>query len=862
MRLHALAFLSLLALTAPGTLAAQSARWDPPGGTLAVGETTTLQLVFDGCDPRATPVPPAVDGLAFEFAGRSSNVSWINGDFSKSVTLSYAVLLSKRQAVEIPSFGVETDKGTIAVPAARFDPGAATVGGTGQALESAADSHLSADSRQVWAGEVFNLNYSIETGRNYFPDFGRGVFSWNTDPLVAEDWSRPETFDVTRGGIQRTGLAYRTRAMIRAPGSHKLNPITQLVNLNVGVTGFGFFQQRQYQQFSVQSDTPTVEVRPLPAPPAGFAGAVGDFKLVSRLVPTTASVGEPVTWTLELSGGGNWPDIHGLPSREVPGDFQVIQPKARHVPADGKIFDATLSEDIVLVPTRPGRYELGSVRFIYFDPASGGYRTLEAPSAVVSVAGAAPGPGPVPAQSPAQPAAQVPGLAAVAAAPVELPRDPLPESGGSAAIPLRPTILAALLAGPFAALAVVWLLLALGRARETDPNRARREARARLASTLARLRHLQDDGGAAPTKAIGRADPVQSQLLLRWQHDAAILWDIPHAAPSPAHFSLARRSDTASAATWADLWSEADKALYGGDRAIPAGWIARAERAVEAIPPPPFARSRLFLPRNLLPFALLAILACGALASRARAQEPAGRQSGTGASSYRRGDFAAAEAYWRRMLDSAPATAGAQYNLSLALAQQNRWDESAAHASAAFVQEPDDPAVRWQFALACGKAGYAPAPLAAFVSPGAVQFVARWASPAVWQWVMAGASLLAAAALALGLVRAYGSRPGTRLCLAAAGLALLVLFGAAASWQAYGEAASPDSAVVWRAGLLRSIPTEADVDQKTAPLAAGSVADVTKGFLGWVRLSFENGESGWVRAEEVVPLWGRRAPVK
>ena len=179
---------SLLALLAPVAATAQSARWDPPGGTLAVGETSTLQLVFDGCDPKETPVPPAVDGLTLEFGGRSTNISWNNGDFSKTVTLSYSALLTKRQSVDLPVFGVATDKGPVQVPAAHFDPGAATVGSTGKPLDTAADSRLDAVPTSVWAGEVFSLNYTIEADHGYYPDFGRGVFTWNTSPLVVEDW--------------------------------------------------------------------------------------------------------------------------------------------------------------------------------------------------------------------------------------------------------------------------------------------------------------------------------------------------------------------------------------------------------------------------------------------------------------------------------------------------------------------------------------------------------------------------------------------------------------------------------------------------------------------------------------------------
>jgi len=855
-----LTLFTLLALLAPVAAPAQSARWDPPGGALAVGETTTLQLVFDGCDPKETPVPPAVDGLTLEFGGRSTNISWNNGDFSKTVTLSYSALLTKRQAVDIPVFGVATDKGPVQVQAAHFDPGAATVGATGKSLDTAADSRLDAVPTSVWAGEVFTLNYTIEADHGYYPDFGRGVFTWNTSPLVVEDWSRPEAFEITAGGGPKTGLAYHARALIRTPGSQQLNAINQLVNLNVGVTGFGFFQQRQYQQFSVISKVPTIDVRPLPPAPAGFSGAVGDFKLLSRLVPASAAVGEPVTWTLQLTGKGNWPDIHELPAREVSKDFQVIQPQPKRTPADGKLFDATLSEDIVLVPTKPGTYNLGGVEFVYFDPATGTYKTLDAPPATVTVTGAqgsgsAAGTG-QPGPAGMQGAGSQAKLTA-AALPTQLPRDPMTDSGDTVSAPMAPNLLAASILAPGGALLLFWGWLAWMRARRTDPRRALREAHGRLASTLSRVR----------TAAANAAEPDRlPPLLLDWQHDSAILLGIPHAAPVAGHLG-------AAGGTWSTLWSESDRALYGAERALPGDWVERASAALAATPPPSFKSRQMFLFQNLFPFLAAACLLVGMAPATVRADEAQGPSQGS--SSYRRGDFTSAEASWRHALTSAPALPSAHYNLSLALAQQSRWEEAAAHASAAFVQEPGNEAVRWQFALACEKAGYAPAPLVGFVKPGPVQRLARLASPSCWQWTMIASSVLFAAALAFALAASYRTRterglrpsPSTGLgagrskifgagpALLVAVLALLLLFTSALGWRAYGEAADSRAVVVWRAGLLRSIPTEADVEQKTAPLAAGSVATVNKAFLGWVRLSFENGETGWVRVEETVPLW-------
>jgi hypothetical protein len=816
----------LLVLGCTAVLRAQSAHWEPAGGSLPVGQVTALQLVFQDCEPKETPTPPKLDGLTLEFTGQASNISWINGDYSRSITYSYAALLAKKQPIDFPAFAVETNKGTQHVPAAHFDPATATVGSTGQTLDAAANSVLEATPASVWAGEVFSLAYRVDVARSYYPDFGHGDFAWNPAPLIAEDWDHPEPYASTSGGEGRTGFVYHTRASARAAGTLALGPINQLVNLSVGVSGFGFFQQRQYQQFSVTSNTPSLQVRPLPPAPPGFTGAVGDFKLTSKVVPTSTTVGEPITWTIELTGTGNWPDIAGLPAREVSKDFQVVQPKAKRTPAEGKLFTATLAEDVVLVPTVGGTYPLEAFHFVYFDPRRGRYETLTAPRSTVTVT--APPAAATPAAAAGQPAAGnlASGSAtppAVPGAPDGLPRDPLtgPES---ADLPWTASLLVTLLAAPFVVFALFWLRLAWGRARETDPQRGRREAHRRLALLLPQLR-------AAPT----------APVLLAWQRDAAILWAIAHAAPAATAFG-----DPA----WAALWSEADRTLYGPAAALPADWTERAGAALAAKSAPAFLSRSLFWPGNLLPWLFTLALLAAAGAAAARAAEPA--------AAYRRAEFADAEHGWRAAVARDPADWTARYNLSVALAQQNRWDEAAAQAAAAFVQQPGNASVRWQFALACDKAGYVPEPLAGFLAPGPAQDLARLASAPTWQRFSVVAAALAALALGVLLGRGYDllsprwAKPAALAALAAAlGLAL----AAATGWHAYGEAHDERARVVWRAGTLRSIPTEADTAQKTTPLGAGSVAVADKAFLGWVRLSFANGQTGWVRQEDVVPLW-------
>ena len=76
---------------------------------------------------------------------------------------------------------------------------------------------LTASPDSVWAGEVFELKYTIDAGSEFNPSWGRGVFEWDPSPLVTEDWSQPEPFE-TGGGAPPDRLAYRTRAVAPTPG--------------------------------------------------------------------------------------------------------------------------------------------------------------------------------------------------------------------------------------------------------------------------------------------------------------------------------------------------------------------------------------------------------------------------------------------------------------------------------------------------------------------------------------------------------------------------------------------------------------------------------------------------------------------
>src|SRR3954468_9368489 len=92
---------------------AQSVHWDPSGGSIPVGQTSALRLVFEECAAKGQPTLPKVADLTLQFMGQGSNTSIINGTICSSETLTYALALTKNHPVDIPAFSVETNKGSV-----------------------------------------------------------------------------------------------------------------------------------------------------------------------------------------------------------------------------------------------------------------------------------------------------------------------------------------------------------------------------------------------------------------------------------------------------------------------------------------------------------------------------------------------------------------------------------------------------------------------------------------------------------------------------------------------------------------------------------------------------------------------------
>jgi hypothetical protein len=260
-----------------------------------------------------------------------------------------------------------------------------------------------------------------------------GAFDWSSSQFNAEDWSASRSSD-NRGKVIVTRT---TRTYGRAAGPASLPPGRQPLTLVTEIAANG---QALTDSFLVTSPALPLTFKPLPTPsPVEFGKAVGNFTLTAKAATTQVNVGQSVTWTVELAGTGNWPEISRLPAQAISRDFQVVTPVTKRTMKSGQLFEGSLTQEMLLVPSRPGTYQLGPVRFVYFDPQAGSYQMLTSETVTLTVGGEAAAPGTIVPPSVAVATGAGDERVQVPSAPPPLPLDPLPTPRRGTA-PVRPGI--------------------------------------------------------------------------------------------------------------------------------------------------------------------------------------------------------------------------------------------------------------------------------------------------------------------------------------------------------------------------------------------------------------------------------------
>ncbi len=152
----------------------------------------------------------------------------------------------------------------------------------------------------------------------------------------------------------------------------------------------GFFRTQRpiERQVTTSSNAASLQVKALPQPaPAGFNGAVGSFTVSTTLEPELMRTNEASVYSYIVKGRGNIKYL-AEPGVQFPAGIDAYTPKTdidASITGGGTNMAGTFKTDYTIVPQEVGNFTIEGVPFVYFNPESGKYETVEVPDTPIKV---------------------------------------------------------------------------------------------------------------------------------------------------------------------------------------------------------------------------------------------------------------------------------------------------------------------------------------------------------------------------------------------------------------------------------------------------------------------------------------------
>jgi len=356
--------------------------------TITLGESATLALACTEGQPQAAPVPAEVPNLLFSYMGPSSQVSFINGQVSSSITYNYRVTPRQPGDYMIPSIATEiggqkltTQPVQLKVLKPSAPPPAAVNSGAQLAFLK-----LVMPRTEVYVGEAVTaqLQLYVSTRVRDARAFQVSSFSadgFNVGKMVQGQQRQTQIGDAIYAVVPFTYALTAIKA-----GSYTLGPITAAVVLEVPSANrrrdplFDFFGRIEEKQVPLATESVPVTLLPVPREnaPTNFTGAVGTFSMNVAAGPTNLTEGDPITIKVQISGRGAIESLN-LPELAWP-KFKTLSQETKVETPDQLGLQGTKTFERIVTPENSDVKAIPPIAFSFFDPEQKAFRTLAQPA--------------------------------------------------------------------------------------------------------------------------------------------------------------------------------------------------------------------------------------------------------------------------------------------------------------------------------------------------------------------------------------------------------------------------------------------------------------------------------------------------
>ncbi len=366
-----------------------------------VGQGEQFQVTFSfNAAGRSFQGPDLKDFNVLSGPNQSTNMQFVNGNFSQSISFSYILQPKNTGNFKIGPASIEYEGKRIAsnviqLTVVKGNAPAAQQGSKSQGQDAGLTGKnifvrpvLSKSS--LLKGESVLLTFKLYANVNVL-DFAVPKMP-TFDGFWTQDIQLPQTLDRTTEVIDGNRYTvWEIKKVVMFPqqsGTLTIDPMEVECVARVRVA-----RQRSNDPFSIfddpffgmgggvrdvkyafKSEPVKVKVQDLPgAAPAGFSGAVGSLQFDAKLDKSETKANEAVTLKLKISGNGNL-KLADVAEPEFNDDLESYDPKvSENFKASVSGVSGSKTIEYLIIPRHEGNYEIPAITFSYFDLAKKQY---------------------------------------------------------------------------------------------------------------------------------------------------------------------------------------------------------------------------------------------------------------------------------------------------------------------------------------------------------------------------------------------------------------------------------------------------------------------------------------------------------
>ncbi len=357
----------------------------------------TIEISGENADKIGTPGLPDLEGFSNQGVSTSSSSSYtiVNGSFQSSVTKKYQYTLrpQKLGTITIPSITIKYKKESYKTAAIKInvvpgsnEPAPATSrpqsnrsSSSDNSTEKLADNifiDVEVSDYNPYSNEPVTVNY------NLYAKYDVTSLSFQEEPSFIGFW-KEDVFTPTKMNFRRQTrngeifnvMTLKTYAIFPSQsGNIKVDPLK--MNVDIRTESRTFFDFGSSKKYLIQSKPLNFNVKDFPpGAPAGFSGAVGSFQLTSSISDADLKVGDSFTYSLEISGKGNFNNLELASLPEI-NHLRFLDPEISTDINSNKINGKKTLRYLVIAQ-EPGQFSIPALSFSYFNPDRNKYITLQ-----------------------------------------------------------------------------------------------------------------------------------------------------------------------------------------------------------------------------------------------------------------------------------------------------------------------------------------------------------------------------------------------------------------------------------------------------------------------------------------------------